>query len=74
VTAMSRALVYLRRIAAALDRAYPPPPTLPRQRVRPDFSVSTVADFDRGWDERIKSDPAPDDAGPRPFKEEQWPS
>jgi hypothetical protein len=58
VTAMSRALVYLRRIAAALDRAYPPPPTLPRQRVRPDFSVSTVADFDRGWDERTNTNTA----------------
>jgi hypothetical protein len=49
VSGMARALVYLRRIAAALDRAYPP---VPPQRRRAEFSVSSAADFERGWDAR----------------------
>jgi hypothetical protein len=66
---LARALVYLKRIAAALDRAYPPPPAMPRRRLRPDFSVATVADFDRGYDSRAQVPPDPEDVAPRPFKE-----
>jgi hypothetical protein len=50
---LMRCLVTLRRIAAALDRLAPAPtPALPRQRIRPDFSVATTEDFDRGYDAR----------------------
>jgi hypothetical protein len=52
VTAMSRALVYLRRIAGALDRAYPPAPAAPAPRRPVEFSIATPRDFEQGWDER----------------------
>ena len=45
---LSRALVYLKRIAAALERAHPAPR---RPRRTADFSVASTADFDAGWDQ-----------------------
>jgi hypothetical protein len=47
---LMRCLVSLRRIAAALDRAYPPPRPAPR---RAEFSVASPDDFNRGWDRRL---------------------
>jgi hypothetical protein len=49
MTAMSRLLVYAKRIAAALDRLAPP---APRRARRAEFSIATDADFERGYDER----------------------
>ena len=46
---LARAVVCLRRIAIALERAHPPVPV--RVRRPTEFSVSTVADFDKGYDE-----------------------
>jgi len=49
----ARALVYLKRIALALERAHPP---RPRRSPRPvDFSVSTTADFNSGYDDRAST-------------------
>ena len=46
IRALPRALVYLRRIADALDRLAPPP----RRRLRrTEFSLATDADFERGY-------------------------
>lgn len=45
---LARAVVCLRRIALALERAHPPAPI--RVRRPAEFSVSTVADFDAGYD------------------------
>ena len=51
MTGWSRALVYLKRITLALERAHPP---RPRRSPRPvDFSVATTADFDSGYDDRV---------------------
>ena len=52
---LMRCLVCLRRIAAALDRAYPPPPA-PRARVPVDFGLATTESFDAAYDLRGKED------------------
>lgn len=50
---LARCLVWLKRIALALERMAPPPPRRPRRpRQKADFSVATPADFDAGYDSR----------------------
>ena len=51
--ALPRLLVLVRRIADALDRAYPSTPARPR---RAEFSVASAADFKRGYDLRDRED------------------
>lgn len=53
VRPLPRMLALLRRIADALDRIAPPSP---RQRHPVDFTISTAADFERGYDERSRDD------------------
>jgi len=48
---LMKMLVSLRRIAAALDRLAPPPAARPRRRA--EFSVSSAADFNRGYDAQL---------------------
>lgn len=47
IRSLPRALVYLRRIADALDRAYPRRPSTPPRRL--ELSVATAEDFEEGY-------------------------